>query len=111
MAQLGEFSRFRNTKPTIIDGKETYGAWNKQSWLRILPNSNDIGIFRVTNQFEGRPDRISNEIYGTPLLAWVLISFNAIHFNDKSARTLFGWPRAGSVIRYPVESIVLPEVI
>lgn len=110
MAELGEFSRFNKTPEVIIEGNETFGVWTSPSWLKNKPKDSQIGVFRVVNQFEGRPDRISNQIYGTTKLAWVLISFNAMHNNDRLARNGFGWPRAGQTILYPLDSIVFPEV-
>lgn len=104
MAELDQFSRFQTTDPIIIDGVETFGSWRRPSFLRERPTDDFIGVFQVTSAIEGRPDLISNELYGTPLLDWVLISFN-------NARKALNWPMAGDTIEYPLESIVLPELL
>lgn len=109
--KFGDFSRLRKTEQIIVNGNETVGVWNKPSWLRSLPEERFIKVFRVSNRVEGRPDLISEQVYGTPLLAWVLVSFNAMHYQDDEARLGLNWPRAGAILRYPVESIVLPEIV
>lgn len=110
MLGLGEFSRFKKSKKIIFDGNETIGLWNMQSWLRDKPNDSDILVYEVVSSYAGRPDRISDKLYGTPMLAWVLISFNSIHYPESGARSVMNWPKSGSVIRYPRSSIVIPEV-
>ena len=103
MAQLDDFSRFFQTGETIIDGNETFGVWNPPLFLKIRPEEDKIARFRVTSQTEGRPDTIANRIYGTPLLDWVLISFNKV-------RDPLNWPKAGDIIEYPIDSIVFPLI-
>lgn len=103
MADFGEFSRFFQTDEVIVEGKETVGVWNPPDFIKKRPEDDKIGRFRVTTQTEGRPDMIANEIYGTPKLQWVLISFNKI-------RDPLNWPRAGDTIEYPVEEVVFPQV-
>lgn len=110
LMKFNEFSRFNNTEHIIVDGKETIGTWNKPSWLRELPDDKFIRTFNVNSALEGRPDIIANRVYGTPLLAWVLIAFNATHYSDGGARVGLNWPRAGMLIRYPSDSIVFPEI-
>ncbi len=89
------------SNPTVL--VETIGAWRKPSWLITRPPSNNVKTFVVTNDLAGRPDNISNQIYGTSELEWVLISFNDI-------TDVFGWPKAGTTIEYPTESVVIPEL-
>ncbi len=101
---LDAFSRFKKTPPTIFDGKETYGRWVSFRFLTQRPDESDIGIFQVTSALEGRPDLISQQIYSTPLLDWVLIAFNQV-------RDPLNWPRAGSAIEYPLDTVVLPELL
>lgn len=107
---ISEFSRFNGTERTIIRGNETFGAWAQQSWLKVKPDDRFIKVFQVDNRYDGRPDLISDDVYNTPLLSWVLIAFNAIHYNDKLARSAFRWPRSGSTIYYPSDVIVIPEL-
>jgi len=102
---LDDYSRFSRTEMIIVDNNETFGVWKTYSFLKQRPRDEDIGVFQVTNDLEGRPDLISFRIYGTPLLDWVLISFNS------AGRNVLNWPRAGDIIEYPVESIVIPEVL
>lgn len=101
---LDDFSRFKRTPPTIIDGKETYGRWVPPNFLKTRPTDENIGIFRVTSAMEGRPDLIAFKVYGTPLLDWVLIAFNGV-------RDPLNWPRAGDSIEYPVDTVVLPALL
>jgi len=103
MAELDQFSRFNGSEQTIFDGVETYGYWNAQSFLIKRPTEDLIGIFRVLPAVEGRPDLISNQLYGTPLLDWVLIAFNNV--------TDLNWPRAGDVVEYPNKQLVIREVV
>jgi len=99
-----EYSRFSNTELTIVDGHETYGTWNQFDFLVNRPPEDQIGTFQVTNAVEGRPDLISTQLYGTPALFWVLIAFN-------NARIALNWPRAGDVIEFPIESLVIPQIL
>jgi hypothetical protein len=103
MAKLDDFSRFFQTGETIVDGNETFGIWKPPSFIRVRPLEEKIGRFRVTSQTEGRPDLIANALYGTPLLDWVLISFNKV-------RDPLNWPRAGTTIEYPIDSLVFPLI-
>ena len=104
MAELDQFSRFQQTEPTIVDGINTFGVWQRPTFLIKRPTEDLIGVFRVTSALEGRPDLISNKLYGTPLLDWVLISFN-------NARRSLNWPMAGDNIEYPLDTVVLPELL
>jgi len=104
MAEFDQFSRFNQSTPIIVDGVETFGTWTEPSFIRTRPEEDQIGVFRVTSAIKGRPDLISNQLYGTPLLDWVLISFN-------NARRALNWPKAGDSIEYPLDTIVLPELL
>lgn len=104
MAELDQFSRLQQTEPIIVDGVETFGVWTQPSFLKKRPQEDQIGVFRVSSALEGRPDLIANELYGTPLLDWVLISFN-------NARRSLNWPRTGDQIEYPLDTVVLPELL
>jgi hypothetical protein len=104
MADLDQFSRLQQTERIIFDGVDTFGSWTQPSFLKTRPSEADIGVFRVTSALEGRPDLIAYRLYGTPLLDWVLISFN-------KARRALNWPRAGDSIEYPLDTVVLPELL
>jgi hypothetical protein len=99
-----EFSRFKLTSPTIVDGKETYGRWATFDFLKTRPSEDNIKVFQVTSALEGRPDRIAEQVYGTPLLDWVLIAFNGV-------RDPLNWPKTGDVIEYPADVVVLPQLL
>lgn len=101
---LDDFSRFKRTDLIIVDGKETFGQWKRFPFLTERPSSEFVEVFRVTSANEGRPDIISAQLYGVPQLDWVLIAFNKV-------LEPLGWPRAGDLIEYPVEAIVLPELL
>ena len=104
MAKLHQFSRFQTTEPIIVGGNDTYGVWKQPSFLVTRPREDQIGVFRVTSALEGRPDLIAYKLYGTPLLDWVLISFN-------NARRALNWPKAGDSIEYPLDEVVLPSLL
>jgi len=108
---FSDYSRFRNTPQIIINGEETVGIWNSPTWIQTKPEDRYIGVFKVTNNYEGRPDLISNLLYGTTELDWILIAFNAIHYADAGARMCLNWPKTNDTIRYPLEEIVFPELI
>lgn len=101
---MDDFSRFKKTAQLIVDGKETFGRWVEPSFLKERPADEDIRVFRVTSQLEGRPDLISHQVYGTSQLDWVLIAFNGV-------RNALNWPMAGDVIEYPSDNVVLPQIL
>lgn len=79
------------------------GAWQRPSWLIHRPEHDRIHTYYVTNRTEGRPDLISNEVYNTPYLDWVIVAFNNPLEN-------LNWPRAGTTIEYPDDSVVYTEL-
>ncbi len=89
--------------PIVVDGVRTYGSWTRPKWLVKRPPSKLIHNYYVNNQFEGRPDIISNQVYNTPHLWWVIVAFN-------NPLESLNWPRVGSIIQYPDESVVFPEL-
>jgi hypothetical protein len=104
MPQLDDFSRFKNTELLLVDGKETYGRWAALRFLKERPPEGQIKVYQVTAAKEGRPDLIAQEVYGTPLLDWVLIAFNDV-------RDTLNWPLAGQLIEYPLDTVVLPALL
>jgi hypothetical protein len=101
---LDDFSRFKISDRIIVDGKETFGTWKQFSFLKTRPSDEFIGTYNVTSATEGRPDLIAFAVYGSAQLDWVLIAFNKV-------RETLNWPRAGDLIEYPLETIVLPELL
>lgn len=102
--QLEDFSRFKFSEPIVRDGKETFGRWHRPDFLRIenIPE-NEIGILNINQSLAGRPDLISQQLYGTPLLMWVVVLFNR-PLNPT------GWPKAGTIIRVPSSKVVYSNV-
>lgn len=107
---MADYSRLDKTAMVVVDGHETHGVWNTPTWLREKPEDNLIFTFNVDNRYEGRPDLISNQIYNTPFLDWVLIAFNAKFYPNSDSRKILNWPRSGDIVRYPASSIVFPDV-
>jgi len=87
----------------LLDGKEVYGRWVPPSYLLERPTDDKINYYKVTSVTEGKPHLIAYEVYGTELLDWVIIAFNDV-------RDPLNWPEAGTIIMYPSETIVLPEL-
>ena len=107
---LSKTSRLRFTQQIIVDGEETFGKWAQPYWLRTKPDESLIRTFAVTSDLEGRPDLISNIVYNTPHLDWAIIAFNAIHYNDVKARDCLNWPPTGLLVKYPIESLIIPSL-
>lgn len=101
-------SRFQFT-PTVQvtmpngDLVETYGAWRMPSFIKKRPSEDAIGRYLVSGGLEGRPDKISAEIYGTQYLDWILLAFNSVG-------DTMNWPKAGTVLEYPLPRIVFAEI-
>lgn len=101
-------SRFQFTAAAIVelpDGTtvETLGPWVRPSFLKNRPADEDIGVYQVRADQEGRPDRIASALYGTFALDWVLIAFNG-------ATDVLGWPEPGTIIEYPSAQVVFSEI-
>lgn len=92
-------SRFKYTDTIDYDGVTTFGLWNKPSFFENSPSSKYI----VRSNVAGRPDLISDQVYGTPELFWVVIAFN-------SPREPFNWPKAGDTILIPDATFVFGQL-
>lgn len=103
MQALDEYSRFTTTSLVIYKGEETFGKWGSYNFLKVRPAEEYISTIIVSPELEGRPDLISQQLYGTPKLDWVLIAFNA-------PKDVLNWPRTGQAIEYPAEELVVPEL-
>jgi hypothetical protein len=103
MAKFSFNSRYRQTDKIIVDDIETVGTWSQPSYLVERPSEDYISKYAVTSAVEGRPDLIATELYGTPLLDWVLIAFNG-------PAEVLNWPTVGTTIDYPVKDLVLSEL-
>jgi hypothetical protein len=104
------YSRFQFTPtvqvpdPTIgQEGTvEAYDQWVPPEFFDTVTDD-QISTYLVHKEVEGRPDLIAGIVYGTYMLDWVLIAFN------KPTETL-NWPRAGTVIKYPSQNVVLANL-
>ena len=101
---MEDSSRFKDTPDIIFNGVVTKSSWKKLSILKNEPNPNDYYPFTVTTVLEGRPDLISSEMYQTPFLDWVIISYNR-------ANEVFNLPLTGQVIKIPRSELFLPELL
>lgn len=102
---LPSHSRFKLSNPVILpDGIETIDLmrWFDFLDLRNL-KPNQMVQYVVNNDTAGRPDLISDFLYGTPQLYWVLIMVN-------KPKKVLGWPRTGTIVYGPSKSIVMPAL-
>jgi len=83
-------SRFVESEPIIENGQETWGLWKTPTFMQNLKDEDYIR-YSVTNQMAGRPDKISDDIYGTTIYDWTLLAVN--HVSDP-----LDWPKTGEVI-------------
>ena len=95
------YSRFTMTEPILFDGRETYGRWKNPLTPAIY---NNLILIVVNAHYAGRPDLISNELYGDSSLDWVLITVNNV------TETL-NWPKSGTTISVPSPAIVSRELL
>lgn len=76
----------------MFEGHKSYGRWVPPSFL--FNSGTTWQNYVVPPQFEGRPDSISQDIYGTVIYWWVLVAFN-------SPRDTLNWPTSGDTIKAP----------
>lgn len=106
--ELDAGSRFQFT-PTVLvtlpngETVETFGTWKMPNFLKKRPADENIGRYVVTSGVEGRPDEIAAEIYGSQYLDWILVAFN-------NAVDPLNWPKAGTVLEYPLPRVVFAEI-
>lgn len=101
---MAEFSRFKATQTITYEGSITYGVWKPLKVLQKEYDTDDYKIYQVPSNFEGRPDLISDVMFKTPFLDWVLIAYNRV-------KEPFGWPRSNELIKIPKSSLFLSELI
>ena len=97
-------SRFNLSTPIIFNGVETFGLLTQFPFLD--PNNlqpADIVTLTITPDLAGKPWAIANQLYNSPVLDWVIVLFN-------KPLNPVGWPKNGTVIKAPSNSVVLPLV-
>lgn len=97
-------SRFRFSDSIIKDNIETFGIMTKHFFLDPKNLKDDqIQSVEVTPELAGKPWAIANKLYNSPVLDWVIVLFNR-PINPVN------WPVVGTVIKAPIESVVIPNV-
>ena len=102
--QLDSYSRFRETTPIITKGPdgqavETFGLWKTPTFLGSI-DPTEVFRIKVDSRRAGRPDLISNDVYGSPVYFWVLIAHN-------KPQNILGWPQINDIIEAPMSQVVL----
>lgn len=98
------YSRLKNTPTVRYRDQIIYGMWVRPPFLTTKLRPDQIGTLIVDNTLEGRPDKIAHYLYGSPQLDWILISFN-------NASDVLNWPRTNDIIKYPLDSVVIPQLL
>lgn len=102
--QKDPHSRFLLSNPVIHNNVETFGLMAKHFFLDPKNLRDDqINSFEVTPEFAGKPWAIADKLYNSPVLDWVIVLFN------KPINPV-NWPVVGTVIKVPVEDVVIPNV-
>ncbi len=83
-------SRFNKSVPIVYDGKETWGRPELPTYL-TNPTEDQIIKYHVNGAMAGRPDKISDDIYGTHIYDWVLLMVNNV-------MDPLDWPERGETI-------------
>lgn len=97
-------SRFKNTELISINGNIMPAMMKKFDFLQKDKLTDDqIVKIEINNDRAGRPDLISNDLYGTVLFKWILYLFNNV-------QNPFGWPKASTVIEAPTSAAVWREL-
>jgi len=101
---MDTYSRFNTTDIITLDNNvKAYSMWRKPSLLEREYNDDEVFYYQVQNNEAAKPHIISNNVYGTTLLDWLIIAFNLRH-------DVFGWPKAGTIIKL-IKPIVVSEEI
>jgi hypothetical protein len=90
-------SRFKYTPYIKFGGQTTYGLWVKPRFMTAARYT----TYKVYSGMGGRLDLISDDVYDTPDLYWVIAMFNNV-------RTL-NWPPVGVTIKIPLKEDILYE--
>lgn len=97
-------NRFNLSDPIVFNDVETFGLLTKYPFLNAANlEDSQIQTITVTQEMAGNPPMISNKLYRTPMLDWVIVLFN-------KPLNPVNWPQTGSIIRAPIAEVVLPLV-
>jgi hypothetical protein len=97
-------SRFKLTESIYNNGMETIGIMKKHFFLdQANLSDDDIIKVTITPELAGKPWQIANKYYNSPVLDWVVVLFN-------KPLNPINWPHIGTVIKIPVQNVVLPNV-
>ena len=95
MIKLPFYSRFKHNEMIRFNGELCFGI----NLMNFKFKPEHLASYIVGPAHVGRSDLISNEIYGTPYFAWIIIAANKI-LNP------IGWPQNGERILIPIRGIV-----
>lgn len=98
-------SRFRFSTPIVtLEGRETFALMSKHFFLNPANLTDDqVQSIEITPELAGRPWLIADQLYNSPILDWVIVLFN-------KPLNPVNWPLIGTVIKAPIQSVVLPNV-
>lgn len=98
-------SRFRFSTPIVTtNGHETYALMSKHFFLNPANlDESEIQSVEITPDLAGKPWAIADKLYNSPVLDWVIVLFN-------KPLNPVNWPAIGTVIKAPIQSVVLPNV-
>ena len=94
-------SRFLFTDKIKYDGKKTFNRWVAPDVVGL--DNTRFSNYVVTAERQGRPDQISEDIYGTHIYWWILVAYNA-------PRNTLNWPLPGETIKAPLIADILVEL-
>lgn len=101
---VNNYSRFSDTPTIIFKGNEVWGRWKRNRFLTQQLTDDQLLTYIVPKNREGRPDLISQDVYNTTELDWLIISFN-------KANQVFNWPKVGTILVLPIPGIVAAELL
>lgn len=91
-------SRYIKTDIVNFNEFNSYGLFEPPLWIQSITDA-DLVNFSVTNDLAGRADLISERLYGTTRMYWVLV-----YINKPLDPT--NWPKSGELILTPKTEIV-----
>jgi len=96
-------SRFKLTPIISFNGNIMPAMMKRFDFLDDTSSGQLLNI-SITGVMAGRPDLISERLYGTPEYKWVLLLYNNV------TNPFDGWPKAGTTIQAPTNAAVWREL-